>query len=326
VTVSGTRSAIRASSVIAAPELLERSDSRPVVVEFGELPSALMLLVEELGGRSFGAPSAWRKAAVSQLRARDVAALAPFVTAEPARLPTSVIPSRTRSTPPGLDEDLERIAATPPDLLVAQLEADPRWAAVVRSPRRWLDAYVCAVRRACAGMREPWKRATGVLDREAERVGVATARGTQRELIASLVPPTMWRLEGPAPHHGGRRDRLGLVPLLAGPRSTHVRLSNGDLTHIAYPIFGVRRLFDDGAIPPPALDALLGAPRALILRQLERPMTAGKLADALVAVPSAASHHLGVLERAGLVARERQGQHVLVRRTVRGSEILALYE
>jgi DNA-binding MarR family transcriptional regulator len=52
----------------------------------------------------------------------------------------------------------------------------------------------------------------------------------------------------------------------------------------------------------------------------------GRLAEALGSVPSAATHHVHALEKAGLVLRERHGRHVLVRLTDRGQSLLALYE
>jgi DNA-binding MarR family transcriptional regulator len=42
--------------------------------------------------------------------------------------------------------------------------------------------------------------------------------------------------------------------------------------------------------------------------------------------PSGITHHLGALEGAGLIARERLGRRVLVHRTTRGTRLLALYE
>ncbi len=71
--------------------------------------------------------------------------------------------------------------------------------------------------------------------------------------------------------------------------------------------------------------ALLGKPRAMILVSLDRPATIGGLAELLFAVPSAATHHAAVLEAAGLVRRERRGRNVVVRRTPRGSALVALY-
>lgn len=78
--------------------------------------------------------------------------------------------------------------------------------------------------------------------------------------------------------------------------------------------------------PAAALEGLLGVPRAQILRALEAPTSIGRLADALNAVPSAATHHVGALEAAGLVVRDRRGRHVLVRRTARGEALLDLYD
>jgi DNA-binding transcriptional ArsR family regulator len=76
----------------------------------------------------------------------------------------------------------------------------------------------------------------------------------------------------------------------------------------------------------PTLEALVGWPRAALLRALDRATTAGQLAAALHLAPSGLTHHLRVLEPAGLVARERRGQCVVVRRTARGTSLLSLYE
>lgn len=73
------------------------------------------------------------------------------------------------------------------------------------------------------------------------------------------------------------------------------------------------------------LDALLGARRAAILRTLERPETPGHLAAVLNATPGAASYQLNTLEAAGLITRRRVGREVVVRRTRRGTALLAIY-
>ena len=74
------------------------------------------------------------------------------------------------------------------------------------------------------------------------------------------------------------------------------------------------------------LEALLGRQRARLLRELESPRGIGALAEVLLAVPSAATHHVGALEAAGLVIREREGRRVTVHRTARGSRLVGLYE
>jgi DNA-binding transcriptional ArsR family regulator len=63
----------------------------------------------------------------------------------------------------------------------------------------------------------------------------------------------------------------------------------------------------------------------ILLRALDRPMTAGELAVLLGIVPSAITHHLAALEPAGLVLRQRRGRSVLVHRTARGGRLLQLY-
>ena len=74
------------------------------------------------------------------------------------------------------------------------------------------------------------------------------------------------------------------------------------------------------------LEALVGPQRARVLRALDRPRTVGELARTLIAVPSAATHQVSALEAAGLVVRQRNGQHVIVHLTVRGARLVELYE
>jgi DNA-binding transcriptional ArsR family regulator len=86
-----------------------------------------------------------------------------------------------------------------------------------------------------------------------------------------------------------------------------------------------------GVRPGPAeaaagLEALLGEPRAGLLRRLDRPVTAGMLAEALMYGPSGISHHLLTLEWAGLLERQRSGRHILVHRTTLGSALIDLYD
>lgn len=95
---------------------------------------------------------------------------------------------------------------------------------------------------------------------------------------------------------------------------------------MSYRLKGLWRIFGDDDPPPSSLQALLGPQRATVLALLNSPMSIGAIADVLLAVPSAATHHVKALEAAGLVARKRRGRHVLVERTDRGTELLILYE
>ena len=316
-----------ASRTIAQAELADHLD-RPLAVEFGEFPSAASLIVEGLGGFRFGSPREWQRSVVSALDGRDFAAVEPLVRSLPTEVPSClcILPHRTRSGRPSLEEDLERIGATPPEQLVAQLPNNGHWDAVARKPRRWLEDHIRTVRRASEGLREPSKRAAGAFDWEAERVAVASVRGAESELFATRLPPRLHALEAQPPAGMETGNRLGIVPVLSGPRMTAVWFRDGELTHIVYPLPGAWRMLEPEPRSQAGLEALLGKPRALILRKLERPMSVGAVAELLIAVPSAATHHLGILERAGLIERRREGRHMLVRRTARGSEVLELYE
>jgi DNA-binding transcriptional ArsR family regulator len=313
---------------IGGAQLAELVDgSRAITVEFGRYASACTMLIEALGEHPFGAPLAWRKAVVAALDSRDIAVLAPFVTSHPLELPSClcILPHRTRAGFAPLEDDLERIAAMPHEQLVDQLPPNDHWHEVARHPGRWLARFVQAVGRASAGLEDLWRHAAGLLDRETERVGVATARGAERELVATRFAAPVLQMTAPTPAGAEVRRPLGMVPLLAGPGATHAWMLQDRLSHIAYPIPGLEALLERRA-PPDGLEALIGIQRTLILRHLDRPTFAGKLAELLIAVPSAVSHHLAILERAGLVYREREGWRVRVHRTARGTELLALYE
>jgi DNA-binding transcriptional ArsR family regulator len=54
--------------------------------------------------------------------------------------------------------------------------------------------------------------------------------------------------------------------------------------------------------------------------------TAGVLAREVSLAPSAVTHHLAMLERAGLVRREKVGRRVVVHRSKRGTALLNLYD
>jgi DNA-binding transcriptional ArsR family regulator len=189
---------------------------------------------------------------------------------------------------------------------------------------------VLALAHAWRGFGPIWRQGRDRLAAEARRVQIAAERGTQLALLAGVVPcgsvaDDRWVLDGfsdeeirfRAPARG-----VTLLPLLAGPRAALVDYDATTLRYVGYPISSARSVAADEA----SLEALLGAPRARILRELDRPATNGRLAAALQTVPSAATHHVSALVSAGLVLRDRSGPGLLIRRTPRGDALLALYE
>ena len=120
------------------------------------------------------------------------------------------------------------------------------------------------------------------------------------------------------------RGRLVVRPLLDD--SACLVEADHALRGLSFPLANAWQAFDARAPEPASLEGLLGPSRAAILRLLDTPTPAGKLAEALRLGPSGITHHVRGLEPAGLVARERCGRHVLVSRTTRGTRLLALYE
>lgn len=311
---------------------LQTAAISPVV---SPLPTAAALIGDALGPQP-GSPPAVRRALLARLRERDVAALTPLRTAArrdgTGGRPNELVPAGT-----SMAEQLEAVAEVDPQALARGIEAAHSaghpaapWRAVARDPARWLRAYVHALRRAWEGLEPFWTRSAGVLDREVERVSVALARGAGPELIARIYPHcSLAGGELLLPSHTGAPgrvrvgDALRLHPVLAPVSACGWTDNYGD-TCLAVR-YAVPRAFED-APPPASLAALVGPQRARILHRLERPATSGELAAMLHAVPSMASHHLRALERAGLIARTREGRHVRVTRSARGTELVSLYE
>ena len=325
-------------ATLAGVEYIEADEvrRRPFRVAVAPLPSLQSALVEAVGEPRKGTPAAWRRAIRVYLRERDYETLAPFVSREQTLIPDALL---GLADPPGesLKDGIERMIATPYDELLGETEvcraATGRtvWRELERDPARWLRRYVGSLLRAWKGFGPIWRQARAALDREVERIGVASALDAQLELLGGLlahgwVADERWCLE--CKFVDGRMQvpdtGLVLMPLVAGDGGSILDASGRTMRRVGYPVPGLRKL---GAEEPPApgLESLLGIPRAQILRGVECPTSIGRLAEALRAVPSAATHHVSALEAAGLVTRERAGRQVLVRRTARGDALLALY-
>lgn len=95
------------------------------------------------------------------------------------------------------------------------------------------------------------------------------------------------------------------------------------LPWISYPARGRATMTENLDPPPsgPALEALLGRPRARLLTLLAEPASTTELAHRLHVSPSAVSQHLAVLHAARLTTRARHGRMVLYARSPLGDEL-----
>jgi DNA-binding transcriptional ArsR family regulator len=317
---------------------LRHLDERPLQVAVAPIFSLLMAARDAAGARRSGTPESWCRAIRVQFSGRDYETLTPLATAARVNVPDAILPF---PAPPGqsLKDSFERIIAGE-ESLVRDIHACVSsgragdWRQPARDPRRWVRSFVVALARAWNGFEPIWKVAQDSLAHETERITIAGARGAQQQVVDGLLPHARvtrerWEIGGFADHDIGYAvptDGLVLMPQVAGPLASLVYHVGATMSHVGYPI---RQLQSDAPIRPASsasLEALLGIPRARILRELDQPASNIGLAEALHTVPSTASHHVTALEAAGLVTRVRSGRRVIVRRTGRGEVLAALYD
>ena len=315
---------------------LDELASKPIRIDVSPAPS-LFAVAADVAGAGRGVAQEWLEAARAQLGPSDLEALAPLGArpgeCNPGRVTCGSVETGT------VAEEVDRIATLSVDSLLEDIDfacgpgPAPRWDPVRRNPRRWLVSYATALARIWNGIREPWAETTVLVDREQERVETAAEYGTLRELPAGIVGAQVydgsWCFPDPEPiplHLA--EEGLTLRPVIGGPGAFGLTYhDDGLLTSIIYPLPGAAGILYGRRLPPrAALEALLGTRRTTILRLLDQPRSAGRLAKAMAATPGAATHHLHALEAAGLIIRERAGRKVVVHRTHRGSRLLSLYE
>ena len=314
-------------------EYLEESElaARPLRIAAAPVHSLLMALRDAAGAERAGTPEAWRRVIRTHLRERDYEVLAPLSTPRPTLVPSALVPF------PGPDaqtlkDGLEQLVAGE-DALCGEIEeclqaGGGDWHGPARDPHRWVRGLALAMTRAWAGFRPIWQVRREQLAAEADRVAGAAARGAHLQILGDLITcahvrEDRWVFEWP----GARDVRLSvpdtglmLVPLVSGTRASIVDVDGPVVRLVGYPLRARPRDAE------PTLDALLGIPRACILRELDAPATNNRLAAVLQTVPSAATHHVSALAAAGLVVRDRSNGSLLVRRTARGDALVALYD
>jgi DNA-binding transcriptional ArsR family regulator len=313
-------------------EYVEEADlvTRPMRVTSAPVHSLMMALRDAAGAERAGTPEAWRRVIRAHLTRRDYEVLAPLATPRPTLVPSALVPFPANGSQ-SLKDAIEQIVAAD-EALGADIDeclggaAAGDWRDPARDPRRWVRGLALAMTRAWAGFRPIWQAGHEHMAAEAERVAGAAARGAHLQVLGDVVPCAhatggRWVLEWPVATNARLtipEQGLTLVPLVAGSRASIVDADGATVKLVGYPL---RARQCDGT-----LEALLGIPRARILRELDMPATNNGLAAALQTVPSAATHHVSALVAAGLVERDRTNGSLLVRRTSRGDALLALYE
>jgi DNA-binding transcriptional ArsR family regulator len=236
---------------------------------------------------------------------------------------------------PELADELGRIAATQPGVVAEDVRrAHPDGVPealrpFVDSPERTLADLVVQMRAFWDAAIEPWwPRMTGFLESE--------VAGRARRLVSSGGAAAFTDLDRTVSWDG---TMLTVSPVAMTPRD--VDLAGRGLLLIpsvlAFDVWprvdppwdpaltyqppGVGDLWLPDADGEGVLDDLLGRRRAAILRALDQPASTHALARRTGWTAGGVNTHLGVLRRAGLVSRRRQGREVLYSRTAAGEAL-----
>jgi DNA-binding transcriptional ArsR family regulator len=290
----------------------------------------------------------WVQEAKEALKGRDLSVLLAMV---PPALPEPghpYIPDFLTPPPAGpfpeFEEELETVAATPPEVIRRDLVAMSRsvgadpgvpalTAEIIDDPAAFVPILI-------EQMREYWKltieahwpRIRSLHEADVAYRARQLALGGAELLFADLHP--VLDLQG---------DRLvidksyeldvdpngqGLVLIPAVFDWPGIAILYGDEFQptLSYSPRGIAELWDKPEVPERqgAMDELIGGTRADILRVLEVPMTTGELAQRLHLTAAAVSQQLGVLRRAEVVESRRQGREVYSDLTPAGKKLLEL--
>ncbi|MEV0679655.1 DUF5937 family protein [Actinosynnema sp. NPDC050436] len=259
-----------------------------------------------------------------------LAGLGPDPTLLTALATRPVIPEFLIPTPGvrtiGIEDELTWLPkVADPARVAAALPDHPRFRALLEDPQAALTTICERIGRVHEVVIAPvWPRLEGVLQGDVERRGRRVVEAGGQAVLAELHPDVGYDdghvVVRRAPTAIGDRD-LVLVPSAFTWPGVYLRDSPVRLA-LCYPAHGFGSLWERSAPPAGnALARLLGATRARLLHELERPSTVTELAGRLGVTVGAVSQHLGVLRAAGLVVSRREGREVVSLRTGLGQAL-----
>jgi DNA-binding transcriptional ArsR family regulator len=234
-----------------------------------------------------------------------------------------------------VEEELAAVAATPAELAVQEVQrslagrsAPPEVRDLLTEPDSLADRV--AERLAVAWrrlVRPHWERLRSLLDSDITYRGRGLARRGLAALLTELHPQVHW--DGSrvriAKAVNLRRDLRGegllLVPSAFGWPQVRVVLDPPWQPTLIYPARGVGAVWERPAEPGGALGRLLGNTRSRLLIDLGEPASTRELAHRHRLAAATVSHHLKVMQQAGLLAAERDGRSVRYVRTPLGHHL-----
>jgi DNA-binding transcriptional ArsR family regulator len=299
------------------------------------------------GGDTVHAP--WAKRALRVLPGTDLSPLLAAMCLE-KHCPDFLSPPPDASLV-GFDEELERLRATPPEVvhtevqMLVQVEKE-QFGPLSPEKARLLEIYLSdpegSLKRLVDTLQRYhdltiapyWQRIQEHLEGDTIKRGQALALGGVEALLSNLHPKASYSggvLELDKTYEAvvepaGRG--ITLVPcVFAWPR-VDMLVQPGYQPTLAYGPRGVAKLWSSSSPAPngTALEAALGTGRASVLKSLTpMPSTTTELAHQLRLSPAAVSAHLTRLKAAELVEPHRSGRNVYYRLSYAGESLLGIF-
>jgi len=242
---------------------------------------------------------------------------------------------------PELGDELARVRSTPAEAVRASLVrvfGDHPWpdsaTELLQRPTESLAEIAAELAECHERLVMPhWERIRPVLEADIAYRSQLLAGGGARSLFSDLHPDLRWSQgtlmindtdEGPP---GGRvmlgPDGVVLMPSVFNwPLVSYTKATSSQTT-LLYPARGTATVWEDSVTAASgAVEELLGPARARLLGALRSPATTSALALRFGVTPSAISQHLAVLNRSGLVERQRSGRRVLYQASELGLALL----
>jgi DNA-binding transcriptional ArsR family regulator len=269
---------------------------------------------------------------VSSLKLGALRAMLP----EHGYVPDFLTPPPARRCP-AIDEELDRVRATPPARACAEIRRAAGYRASAPAIRGLLDdpgqavtEFTDTLQRCWDSLLRPhWARVRDILEGDiAYRSRRLTDGGTEA-LLADLHPAVRWAdgcilIDSPS---NDRRDLAGhgilLMPSVFNWPAVSVYTDQPWQPTLIYPARGVAAAWLGAHPHPAALAQLIGQTRASILSLLSEPTSTARIARKAGVSPPTASAHLHTMLAAGLITRNRVGREVRYRRTILGEALLA---
>ncbi|MFD0367575.1 hypothetical protein [Streptomyces sp. NPDC127114] len=302
------------------------------------------LLTGVFGDRPLGMPEAWRRGVREAARPGDAALMRPLLSSGAPWFPDCLALVRgvhdagPAASTTEVEDELDALDADELQQEIARRFGDAvpeAWRQIADRPRSFVDAYRRLASSVWSGFSPLWRRADGLLLREAERVGVASVTGGLDAMLNTLGAAVHYA-DGllelphacPSHHVGPGRRRLVLAPLASGFSACAYSAEDPDLIWIGYPLPGLGRLTEgaeaERRTASDALGLVLGPVRATILRDAHRQPSVSETAQHAHVTVSTATYHCGQLVRAGLLRRTRRGREVRLQLTDKGAALLDL--